>query len=155
MTIAARMTETYADELCFKGGFVLRHVHGHEPFSRDIDATRVRPPKHKLDAAAEVTAEITRASVGSLVAIRAAAPATDSGRSLDFERVDFTSPLSDGRVSVEISYREDVLDPRTEQSARPTSTLSRSPSSHSRRSSPRSCERSASARARPTSPTKR
>lgn len=114
MTIAARLTETYADELCFKGGFVLRHVHGHERFSRDIDATRVKPPKHKLDAA-EVTAEITRASVGSLVAIRAAAPAIDSGRSLDFERVDFTSPLSDGRVSVEISYREDVLDPRTEQ----------------------------------------
>lgn len=114
MTIAARLTETYADELCFKGGFVLRHVHGHERFSRDIDATRVRPPKHKLDAA-EVTAEITRASMGSLVSIRAAAPATDSGRSLDFERVDFTSPLSDGRVSVEISYREDVLDPHIEQ----------------------------------------
>jgi predicted nucleotidyltransferase component of viral defense system len=114
MTIAARLTEAYADELCFKGGFVLRHVHGHARFSRDIDATRVRPPKHKLDAN-EVTAEITRARAGSLVAIRAAPPATDSGRSLDFERVDFTSSLSDGRVSVEISYREDVLDPRIEQ----------------------------------------
>lgn len=113
MTIAARLTETYAGELCFKGGFVLRHVHGHERFSRDIDATRIRPPKHKLDAA-EVTAEITRASMGSLITIRAAAPTTDSGRSLDFERVDFTSPLSDGRVSVEISYR-DVLDPRIEE----------------------------------------
>lgn len=114
MMIAARLSDTYADELCFKGGFVLRHVHGHERFSRDIDATRVRPSRHKLDAA-EVTAEITRASMGGLVSIRAAAPATDSGRSLDFERIDFTSPLSDGRVSVEISYREDVLDPRTEE----------------------------------------
>lgn len=111
MMIAARLTERYAGQLCFKGGFVLRHVHGHDRFSRDIDATRVSPPKHKLDAV-EVGAEIARAGAGNLMRIRTAAPATDSGRSLDFDRVDFRSPLSDGRVSVEISYREDVLDPQ-------------------------------------------
>lgn len=75
MTIVARLADIYGPALCFKGGFVLRHVHGHERFSRDIDATRTRPPRHKLDSG------------------------------------DFTSPLGDGRVSVEISYREDVFDP--------------------------------------------
>lgn len=114
MTIAARLAETYADAICFKGGFVLRHVHGHERFSRDIDATRIRPPKHKLDAD-EVTGEIVRAGVNGLVTLKPAPPATNSGRSLDFERIAFTSPLADGLVSVEISYREDVLDPRAEE----------------------------------------
>lgn len=113
MTIVARLSETYAGALCFKGGFVLRHVHGHERFSRDIDATRIEPPKHKLDAA-EVAQEIARASTQALVVFRPPLPATDSGRSLDFSHVAFTGPLANGVVSVEISYREDVLDPRTE-----------------------------------------
>jgi Nucleotidyl transferase AbiEii toxin, Type IV TA system len=50
MTVAACLTERYPGELCFKGGFVLRHVHGHQRFSRDIDATRTKPRKHKLHA---------------------------------------------------------------------------------------------------------
>jgi predicted nucleotidyltransferase component of viral defense system len=113
MAVAARLSDTYAGELCFKGGFVLRHAHGHERFSRDIDATRVQPPKHKLDAA-EVTEEIRQASIGSLVTLKPQPPITDSRRSLDFDHIDFNSPLRAGRVSVEISYREDVLDPREE-----------------------------------------
>lgn len=31
-TIAAKLVENYGDKLCFKGGFVLRHVYGHERF---------------------------------------------------------------------------------------------------------------------------
>jgi len=113
VTVAARLAATYADALCFKGGFVLRHVHGHERFSRDIDATRTKPPKHKLDAE-EVTGEIARAGMSGLVTLKPSPPATDSGRSLDFDRIAFASPLADGLVSVEISYREDVLDPCVE-----------------------------------------
>lgn len=52
MTIAAGLVAEYGDALCFKGGFVLRHVHGHERFSKDIDATRINPPKNKLDLSA-------------------------------------------------------------------------------------------------------
>lgn len=50
VTIAAGLVETFGDGLCFKGGFVLRHVYRHERFSQDIDATRINPPKSKPDA---------------------------------------------------------------------------------------------------------
>jgi predicted nucleotidyltransferase component of viral defense system len=112
MTIAARLTERYPDELCLKGGFVLRHVHGHQRFSRDIDATRTRPAKHKLDAES-VAQEIFRAS-GTLMTFKPAPPETDSARTLDFNRIAFSGPLAEGLVSVEISYREDVHDPQIE-----------------------------------------
>jgi predicted nucleotidyltransferase component of viral defense system len=113
MTIAARLTEKYPDELCFKGGFVLRHVHGHQRFSRDIDATRTQPPKHRLDAES-IAQEILRAS-GALMTFKPAPPETDSAHSLDFNRIAFSGPFAEGFVSVEISYREDVHDPRTER----------------------------------------
>jgi predicted nucleotidyltransferase component of viral defense system len=113
MTIAARLTERYPDELCFKGGFVLRHVHGHQRFSHDIDATRTQPPKHKLDAES-IAQEILRAS-GTLMTFNPAPPETDSARSLDFNRIAFSGPFAEGLVSVEISYREDVHDPQTER----------------------------------------
>lgn len=112
MTIAARLTERYPGELCFKGGFVLRHVHGHQRFSRDIDATRTRPPKHKLDAES-LAQEIFRAG-GALISFKPELPETDSARSLDFNRIVFSGPLAEGLVSVEISYREDVYDPQVE-----------------------------------------
>ncbi len=51
VTVAAGLVEAYGDSVCFKGGFVLRHVYGHERFSKDLDATRIKPPKHKPDAA--------------------------------------------------------------------------------------------------------
>jgi hypothetical protein len=80
MTIAARLTERYPDELCFKGGFVLRHVHGHLRFSRDIDATRIKPPKHKLDAES-IAQEILRASGALMTAVPdyGALPGRDRG----------------------------------------------------------------------------
>lgn len=112
MTIAARLTSQYPDSLCFKGGFVLRHVHGHHRFSEDVDATRVEPPKHKLDAVT-IAEEIERAGSG-LISLKPGEPATDSGRSLDFDKIAFSAPIAEGHVSVEISYREDVHDPQIE-----------------------------------------
>jgi predicted nucleotidyltransferase component of viral defense system len=109
MTVAAGLVAEYGDGLCFKGGFVLRHVHGHERFSKDIDATRINPPKHKLDSR-EVADAIRRASVRNLMTLTPGAPATDSGRSMDFDSVRYAGPLGKGVVSVEVSYREDVVE---------------------------------------------
>ena len=109
MTIAAGLVAEYGDALCFKGGFVLRHVHGHERFSKDIDATRINPPKNKLDAV-EVAAAISRAGMKNLMTLVPGSPRTDSGRSLDFDRIRYTGPLGTGLVSVEVSYREDVVE---------------------------------------------
>jgi predicted nucleotidyltransferase component of viral defense system len=109
MTIAAGLVAEYGDALCFKGGFVLRHVHGHERFSKDIDATRINPPKHKLDSS-EVADVIRDAGVRNLMTLTPGRPATDSGRSMDFDNVRYSGPLGKGTVSVEVSYREDVVE---------------------------------------------
>lgn len=109
MTIAAGLVAAYGDALCFKGGFVLRHVHGHERFSADIDATRINPPKHKLEPA-DVAATIRGSGVRNLIRLDPGLPATDSARSLDFDAVRYTGPLGRGVVSVEVSYREDVIE---------------------------------------------
>jgi predicted nucleotidyltransferase component of viral defense system len=109
MTIAAGLVAEYGDALCFKGGFVLRHVHGHERFSKDIDATRINPPKNKLDSG-DVAEAIRRAGMRNLMTLTPGAPATDSGRSLDFDRVRYIGPLGSGVVSVEVSYREAVVE---------------------------------------------
>lgn len=110
MTIAAGLVADYGDALCFKGGFVLRHVHGHQRFSKDIDATRINPPRNKLDAA-DVAGTIRGAGIRNLMTFAPGAPRTDSGRSLDFDRITFRGPLGTGSVSVEVSYREDVVEP--------------------------------------------
>jgi len=110
MTIAAGLVTAHGESLCFKGGFVLRHVHGHERFSADIDATRINPPKNKLDSS-EVADTIRTSGMRNLMSLNPGIPATDSGRSLDFDRIRYTGPLGSGVVSVEISYREDVIDP--------------------------------------------
>jgi predicted nucleotidyltransferase component of viral defense system len=109
MTIAAGLVAEYGDALCFKGGFVLRHVHGHERFSKDIDLTRINPPKSKLDAV-RVADTIRHASVRNLMRLTPSTPATDSGRSLDFDEVAYAGPLGRGSVAVEVSYREDVVE---------------------------------------------
>jgi len=109
MTIAAGLVAAYGSALCFKGGFVLRHVYGHERFSKDIDATRINPPKHKLDAA-EVAEVIRGASVRNLMTLSPGTPTTDSGRSMDFDGIRYAGPLGKGVVSVEVSYREDVVE---------------------------------------------
>jgi uncharacterized protein len=109
VTVAAGLVNEYGDSLCFKGGFVLRHVYGHERFSKDIDATRINPPKNKLDAA-EVAATIRAASIRNLVTFTPGEPATDSGRSLDFDDIRFSGPIGPGSIAVEVSYREDVIE---------------------------------------------
>lgn len=110
MTIAAGLVAEYGDALCFKGGFVLRHVYGHERFSKDIDATRINPPRNKLDSA-EVARTIRGATVRNLINLTPGSPATDTGRSLDFDQIRYTGPLGTGFVSVEVSYREAVVEP--------------------------------------------
>jgi len=54
VTVAAHLVDQFPGQLCFKGGFVLRHIRGHARFSGDLDATRTNPPKHKISAAAIV-----------------------------------------------------------------------------------------------------
>lgn len=109
VTLAAKLVGEFGDGLCFKGGFVLRHVHGHERFSKDIDATRVNPPKNKLDAV-EVAGVIRSAGMRNLIALEPGQPVTDSGTSLDFNAVSYRGPLGNGSISVEVSYREAVID---------------------------------------------
>lgn len=108
MTVAAKVVEHLGDQLCFKGGFVLRHVYGHDRFSKDIDATRINPPKSRLNAH-EVGELIDSASMRNLLTVRAGEPATDSKRGLDFDRVTFRGPLGVGSIAIEVSYREDVI----------------------------------------------
>jgi predicted nucleotidyltransferase component of viral defense system len=109
VTVVAGLVNEYGNTLCFKGGFVLRHVYGHERFSKDIDATRINPPKNKLDAA-EVAATIRAASIRNLLTFNPREPATDSGRSLDFDDIPFSGPIREGHIAVEVSYREDVIE---------------------------------------------
>ncbi len=109
VTLAARLSTSFPGQLVFKGGFVLRHVHGHLRFSKDIDATRHRPPGHKLDAVS-VAAAISAASIPNVVRFAPGVAATDSARSLDFDNVRITSELfGNSDVQVEVSYREGVV----------------------------------------------
>ncbi|HUA49167.1 MAG TPA: nucleotidyl transferase AbiEii/AbiGii toxin family protein, partial [Solirubrobacteraceae bacterium] len=73
VTLAAGLVQEYGDSLCFKGGFVLRHVYGHERFSKDIDATRINPPKNKLDAQ-DVAETIKRAGIRNLLSLNPGDP---------------------------------------------------------------------------------
>jgi hypothetical protein len=109
VTLAARLSMSFRGQLVFHGGFVLRHVHGHLRFSKDVDATRHRPPGHKLDAGS-VAAAISAASIPNVVRCVPGEPATDSARSLDFDNVRITSELfGTSDVQVEVSYREVVV----------------------------------------------
>lgn len=104
--IAARLQADFPDQLCFKGGFVLRHVYGSERLSVDIDATRHDPPRHKLDSGD--VAQSIRAAGQPFYKIPAIQPDTDTGQSLDFDPIKYRGPLSTGQVAVEVSYREDI-----------------------------------------------
>lgn len=109
VTVAAELSVTFPGQLVFKGGFVLRHAHGHLRFSKDIDATRHAPPTHKLDAG-EVAAAIRNAGIRNVVEFEPGEPATDSARSLDFDRVHVAGQaFPDSDVQVEVSYREAVV----------------------------------------------
>lgn len=89
MTIVAQLVRDYGDRLCFKGGFVLRHAHGHQRFSKDLDATRINPPKHKLNADA-VADSMRRAGMRNLLEIQPGPVEIDTGRSLGFDSVDLS-----------------------------------------------------------------
>ena len=110
VSIAAQLVQDYGAELCFKGGFVLRHVYGHERFSKDIDATRRNPPQHKFNAD-EVAQSVRDASMRNVLEIEPGTPTTDSGRSLDFDQITYRGPISRGTVALEVSYREAVVEP--------------------------------------------
>lgn len=108
VSIAGELAERFPQQLCFKGGFILRHVLGQRRLSFDIDATRYRPPEHKLDAD-EVAKTVNGAARRLLYKVKAGAPATDTGRSLDFDRISYEGPCGgSGFVAVEVSYRESV-----------------------------------------------
>jgi predicted nucleotidyltransferase component of viral defense system len=111
LTLAGELSFRFPGQLVFKGGFVLRHVHGILRFSTDVDATRHEPPRHKLEAR-DVADAIRQASVGDIIRFSPQMPpGTDSARSLDFDHVSVTgSLLPEGEVQVEISYREAVVD---------------------------------------------
>lgn len=109
VTLASRLSETFPGQLVFKGGFVLRHAYGHLRFSKDVDATRHAPPVHKLEAD-EVAAAIRDASIHNVLQFVPGEPATDSARSLDFDKVRVTGELfPDSDVQVEVSYREAIV----------------------------------------------
>jgi predicted nucleotidyltransferase component of viral defense system len=113
LSIAGQLAEKLPGILCFKGGFVLRHVHGQVRLSKDIDATRIHPPRHKVD-----TAEVSRIigqSGRDMFRLKVGLPGTDTESSLDFDRVVYEGPLGGhGQVAVELSFRyEVILDPQT------------------------------------------
>jgi predicted nucleotidyltransferase component of viral defense system len=109
VTIAAGLVREYGDSLCFKGGFVLRHVYGHQRFSKDIDSTRINPPKNKLDVA-HVAETIKGSGIRNLLSFSPGDPARNSKWSLDFDSVVYRGPLGKGTIAVEVSYREDVIE---------------------------------------------
>lgn len=45
LTLAGELSLNFPGQLVFKGGFVLRHGHGHLRFSTDADATKDNPPR--------------------------------------------------------------------------------------------------------------
>lgn len=109
VTVAAHLVDQFPGQLCFKGGFVLRHARGHARFSGDLDATRTKPPKHRI-AAAEIAEAMRRATDEPMLRIDPGVPTTDSQHSLDFDQIAFHTPHHDGQIAVEISYREAVVD---------------------------------------------
>lgn len=110
VTLAARLSATFPRQLVFKGGFVLRHVHGILRFSKDIDATRHEPPGHKL-ADDKVAKAIREANIRNIVRFIPDEAATDSARSLDFANIQgIGETFPSTSVQVEISYREAVID---------------------------------------------
>lgn len=97
VTLAAHLADQFPGQLCFKGGFVLRHVRGSGRLSGDIDATRTNPAKRKLDAD-EVAEAIRRASDEPLLRFDPGTPETDSKESLDFDGVEFFTERERGKT---------------------------------------------------------
>ena len=69
------------------------------------------PAGHKLESE-EVAEAIRQASIHNFIRFTPNEPATDSARSLDFDRIEVRGgPFPDCSVQVEVSYREGVEDP--------------------------------------------
>ncbi len=108
--VAAQLQADFPDQLCFKGGFVLRHVYQTGRLSFDVDATRHQQARNKLDA--DAVGESIRIAGKPLYRIPLPTATTNSKNSLDFDAIRYTGPVSKGRIAVEVSYREQVcLDP--------------------------------------------
>lgn len=109
VTLAGQLSSAFLGQLVFKGGFVLRHAHGHLRFSKDVDATRHDPPAHKFESG-EVAAAIRDASIQNVVHFTPGEPTTDSARSLDFDKVGVVGDvLGESVVQVEVSFREAIV----------------------------------------------
>ncbi len=80
---------------------------GFERVSRDVDATRYQPPRHKLDAD-EIADAIRVAARRGRFQVRVPEPATNSAASLDFDGIVYRGLLGSSTVDVEVSYREAV-----------------------------------------------
>ena len=108
LTIAGTLTSAFPGRLVFKGGFVLRHVHGHLRFSKDIDATSF--DKARLLTAPDVSEAIRQASIQNVVHFAPGVPANDSSASLDFDNILVSGEMiPDSQVQVEVSFREAVV----------------------------------------------
>ena len=111
VTIAHRLTVSFPGQLVFKGGFVLRHVHGHLRLSKDIDATQSTLQSESLNASMLADA-IRAAGIQNVLRFAPGAPATDSANSLDFDRIRVTGEaFPPSEVQVEVSFREAVVEP--------------------------------------------
>ena len=114
ITIAHNLSNTFAGQLVFKGGFVLRHVHGHMRFSKDVDATRVGDTSDARAAsvldADTLASAIRKAGIRNVVQFSPGSATSHSLHSLDFAHVRVTGELLPPcAVQVEISLREAVV----------------------------------------------
>lgn len=66
MTIAARLTERFPDRLCFKGGFVLRHVHCILAIMPSVTNTALMQLHRRAEASDAATLVETFVDVGPL-----------------------------------------------------------------------------------------
>ncbi len=80
VTLACQLSLRFPDQLVFKGGFVLRHVHGILRFSKDIDATHHELTQRALNST-DVARAIEEASIRNVVKFDPKAPATDTKKS--------------------------------------------------------------------------
>ena len=109
-TLAGQLSARFPGQLVFKGGFVLRHVHGLVRFSKDVDATRHEPAHEHLEAE-QVALAIEEASIRNVVQFSPGEPARDTENSLDFDKVRVSGDtFQSATVQVEVSYREGVVE---------------------------------------------
>jgi predicted nucleotidyltransferase component of viral defense system len=110
VTIAHKLSTVFPGRLVFKGGFVLRHVHGHLRLSKDIDATQSTNQAAGIDAN-DLALAIRSASIHNVVRFVPGAAAIDTVNSLDFNHIRVMGEVfASSEVQVEISSRERIVD---------------------------------------------